>query len=264
MESEAKGGRILSVTADEEAQCAVRESLEPLALRAEEAGSAREALERMEEEAPDLLLLDLVLPDVTGLGVCRLVREHSRLAELPIVVVSAHASEIDRVLAFECGADDFLRRPFYGRELASRVRAVLRRGAPVPRAAAQSATGSHGLLRLDPERGVVEVAGERVELTARELSVLATLVRQRGKVLPRSRIQQLTTGSESEEQSRVIDAHVKSIRRKLGPARDYVQTVRGVGYRFAVTESAPARHAPQRAAPSAREPESGPREARGL
>jgi DNA-binding response OmpR family regulator len=213
---------------------AVRRALSGEAVATSEARSGRDALARAREEegrAFALVLLDAFLPDLTGLGLCRLLREDEVTAEVPIIVVSRFSDEIDRILAFEHGADDFLEFPFYGRELASRVRAVLRRNGRTLRRT-PGPERHFGPLRVDLQRALVEVDGERVRLTAREFELLRVLVENEGKVLQRRTLLEQTGEPEDATTLRVVDTHVKGIRRKLGAARGCIETIRGVGYRF--------------------------------
>jgi len=226
--------RVLLAASDPAARDQVRAALETVPLALTEATTGREGLRRAEQAPPDLILVDMQLEDMTGLGLCRLMRESPNLSGIPIVLLSAFDHEVDRILAFETGADDFVPRPFYRRELASRLGAILRRtdgpgrggGPPALRAAS---------FELDPERGLLEVEGRRVDLTPKELEVLSVLVRNVGRVLSRERIVTEVWGRRSGD-SRVVDAHIKSIRRKLGDASHALQTVRGVGFRFAPRE----------------------------
>jgi len=226
--------RVLLAASDPETREQVRAALETVPLALAEAKTGREGLEQAEQAPPDLILVDMQLEDMTGLGLCRLIRERRGLAGTPIVLLSAFDHEIDRILAFETGADDFVAKPFYRRELASRLGAILRRtdgpgrggGPPALRAAS---------FQLDPERGLLEVEGRRVDLTPKELEVLSVLVRNVGRVLSRERIVTDVWGRRSGD-PRVVDAHIKSIRRKLGDASHALQTVRGVGFRFAPRE----------------------------
>lgn len=196
--------------------------------------SAREALDYAAREKPDLIALELALPDVSGLGLCRLLRENPALGHTGLVMVTDHASEIDRVLAFEAGVDDFLAKPFYARELASRVGAVLRRsgGAGGVRERGEYDPVAHDLVSVRAADGSVLVGDRRVDLTPREYRLLAALIGQAGRVVTRRQLITSVWGPESAHSDRVVDAHVKSIRRKLGDAKDCVETVRGVGYRF--------------------------------
>jgi two-component system phosphate regulon response regulator PhoB len=223
---------VLVVDEDDDVRAEIRECLANRQITCREASTARDALRSALDDPPDLILVDLVLPDQSGLGLCRIVRESPVLAATPIIVLTSRASEIDRVLAFESGVDDFLAKPFYPPELGARVSAVLRgfvarSDEPAPLAPAGSA------IQLDPRTGRVIADGRRVELTPRERELLSALIAQAGRVVRRSQlIDRLQVGREPRSE-RAIDAHIKSIRRKLGPARGYVETVRGVGYRLA-------------------------------
>jgi two-component system phosphate regulon response regulator PhoB len=199
--------------------------------------TAREALEYASREKPDLIAMELALPDVSGLGLCRLLREDPALAHIGLVMVTDHASEIDRVLAFEAGVDDFLPKPFYARELASRVGAVLRRSGDGSERhdAHEYPVDAHSLVSVHAAEGTVLVGDRRVDLTPREYRLLAALVGQAGRVVTRRQLIASVWGPESAHSDRVVDAHVKAIRRKLGEAKDCVETVRGVGYRFSET-----------------------------
>lgn len=193
----------------------------------------QEALAFAQREKPDLLVTELVLPDVTGLGLCRLLREDPALGHLGILMVTSNASEIDRILAFECGVDDFLAKPFFARELLSRATAVLRRSAPGREPSGRIASAYQPAIALHANMRSVLVAGARLELTPREFQLLSALMRESGRVLSRLQLIRLVWGGDSQQAERVVDAHIKAIRRKLGDAGDCVETVRGVGYRYA-------------------------------
>jgi two-component system phosphate regulon response regulator PhoB len=224
--------RILLVDADAEARRELARGLPDLTLEPREAGTGASALEIARREHPDVIVVGFALPDISGLGLCRLVREDTRLGSVALIMVSDRAAEIDRVLAFESGVDDFLPRPFHPRELAARVSAVLRRSAELGSAPRRPEGLAAGLVSVDTERSTVRVRGERVELTRRELELLATLMRESGRVVSRQELIQRVWGESAQPTRRSVDAHIKAIRRKLGSARDCVQTVRGVGYRF--------------------------------
>jgi len=231
---------VLVVDEDDGARAEIRQCLADRQLACREARTAAEALERAAAEPPDLILVDLYLPDQSGLGLCRVVRESAELCRTPIIVLTSRASEIDRILAFEAGVDDFLAKPFYPPELGARISAVLRGFATGPggeRRAPHPWNGSpaaeRGPLQLDAAGGRVWVEGRRVDLTPREFELLQALVAHAGRVVRRSQLIQRLWGPDAPHSERAIDAHVKSIRRKLGPARDSLQTVRGVGYRIA-------------------------------
>jgi DNA-binding response OmpR family regulator len=209
-----------------ESLAALRATLYPVA-------SGAEALEVALREKPDGVVTELVLPEMTGLGLTRCLREDAALRDVGIVMVTEHAAEIDRVLAFECGVDDLVAKPFFGRELASRVQAVLRRSEPDRSARPRHAPAPRGLVTLHPSSGSVLVDGARVDLTQREYHVLSSLLRHAGRVVSRQQLIAEVWGGEADPTDRLVDAHVKAIRRKLGAAKVCVETVRGVGYRFA-------------------------------
>lgn len=195
------------------------------------AADARTVLALARQEKPELLVTELSFPDMTGLGLCRLLREDAALDHLGILVVTELDTEIDRVLAFEAGVDDFLAKPFFARELASRAGAVLRRTSPVRDGRGSATHLPQPAVALHPNS--VIVAGRRLDLTPREYQLLAVLMRESGRVLTRRQLIGLVWGAESDQDERVVDAHIKSIRRKLGDAGISVETVRGVGYRYA-------------------------------
>jgi len=226
------GPRILSVGATEAWHARIREQLRNAVV--ELSGTGADARRLCRDWKPDLVIVESVLPDMTGMAFCRAAREDPELRHLRLLVISAQNSELDRVLAFECGADDFLPAPFSPRELGARVNALLRRELGVPAAPFAARPEQHGVLRVDADLGRVEVAGEPVRLTPTELRVLSLLVGGRGKVLTRRAIVEDLAGEMGARSVRVVDAHVKSLRRKLGEARGYIQSVRGVGYRFSV------------------------------
>lgn len=208
----------------------VRSCLADRQLACREAATASEALEAALEEPPDLVLVDLYLPDQSGLGLCRTFRESPELESTPIIVLTSRASEMDRVLAFESGVDDFLAKPFYAPELGARVSAVLRGfGGRQRRDSATLSKG--GEIQVDVESGRVVAGGQRVDLTPRERDLLLALLAEPGRVVRRRQLIDRLWGDEAPHSERAIDAHIKSIRRKLGAARIYLETVRGVGYR---------------------------------
>lgn len=227
---------VLIVHPEPAARREIRESLSEPGIVCREATSGAECMRVAQSEPPDLLILDLYLPDQSGLGVCRLFRETPRIERVPIMVVSSQASEIDRVLAFESGADDFMARPFYAAELRARVDAVIRgfRSRPERR----PSPSARGLVQIDAKTGRISVEGVRIELTQKELELFAELVGCAGRVVRRKHLIERVWGAGTPPSDRTIDAHVKSIRRKLGSAGRCIETVRGVGYRFVETRFA--------------------------
>lgn len=194
------------------------------------AGTAESALRMTRTERPDLLLLDLGLPDGDGLDVARAIR---RTSSVPIIMLTARADEADTLVGLELGADDYITKPFSPRELVARVRAVLRRTDASP---APDAVLRVGDLELDLARMLVTAGGRRVGLTPTEFQLLAAMARQPGRVFTRSQLLDAVHGVAFESYERAIDAHVKNIRRKLEPdprSPRYLLTVFGVGYRLA-------------------------------
>jgi two-component system phosphate regulon response regulator PhoB len=196
-------------------------------LRAYDGRTALDLAER--QPRPDLVLLDLMLPDLSGTEVCRTLRAQLHTQWIPIVVLTASAEEIDRVVAFEVGADDFLAKPFSVRELVLRVKAILRRvEAPEPLAG----TLQFGRLRLDPAEHQAWVDGDGIPLTALEFRLLWTLLSRRGRVQSRETLLHDVWGHEPALPTRTVDTHIQRLRKKLGAASDYIETLRGTGYRF--------------------------------
>lgn len=198
---------------------------------ADSALSGREAMERLARSRPDLLILDLMLPDLEGTEICRQVRAEPRLRTLPVLMLTAKSEEVDRVVGFEVGADDYLTKPFSPRELVLRVRALLRRSGGDTDGAPEVL--EHGPLRIDLVRHRCYVACAEIDLTAKEFRLLETLMRRPGRVQTRERLLDTVWGSEVTVTSRTIDTHLKRLREKLGEAGGLIETVRGIGYRFA-------------------------------
>jgi two-component system phosphate regulon response regulator PhoB len=183
------------------------------------------------ERKPDLVLLDIMLPDIQGTEVCKALRADPRTSDVRIIMLTAKGEEIDRVLGFELGADDYVVKPFIVRELLLRIRAVLRRGSGEPTGGQRSF--DFGPLKVDTEAHRVWVDGSETELTALEFRLLVTLHERRNRVQTRSVLLDDVWGIEADITTRTVDTHVKRLREKLGRAGDFIETVRGVGYRFA-------------------------------
>ena len=172
-----------------------------------------------------------MLPDVSGVEICRRLKSNAETKDVPIVMVTAKGDEVDRVVGFELGADDYVVKPYSLRELLLRVDAVLRRTTPAPTGNARGVL-VFGKLRVDRDAHRVWVDGEEVTLTALELRLLSTLLERRGRVQSRPALLDDVWGMSGEVTTRTVDTHVKRLREKLGSAGPYIETVRGVGYRF--------------------------------
>jgi two-component system phosphate regulon response regulator PhoB len=188
-----------------------------------------QALRLARSQLPDLILLDLMLPEVDGLEVCKILRRDAATSAIPIIMVTAKAAEMDRVLGLELGADDYVTKPFSPRELVLRVKNLLRR-----RQAAETPTDriSVGDLSIDIPRHLVTVQGRAVELTATEFRLLSVLAQRRGRVQSREQLLRDVWNYDTAIDTRTVDTHMRRLREKLGPAARYLDTVRGVGYRF--------------------------------
>jgi len=179
------------------------------------------------EHHPDLVVLDLTMPDIDGLEVCKALRGEPRSARLPILVLSARASAADRVVGLEVGADDYLIKPFVSPELVARVKAILRRS---DMQSAQPSMIQSGDLVIDLPGHRVLFQGKKVELTATEFRILELLATHKGRAFSRDEIIEAALRSEEAVTERTVDAHIVGIRKALGPAGEYIQTVRSVGY----------------------------------
>jgi len=199
--------------------------------------TGQEALQlAAQEPVPDLVILDLMLPDIPGTDVCRRLRAEERTRRVPVLMLTARGDEIDRVVGFEVGADDYVVKPFSVRELLLRVRAILRRAEPEPAHPAELGSSRPELvcggLRVDPEGHRAWVDGEEVILTALEFKLLTTLLSRRGRVQTREQLLDDVWGIQADVTTRTVDTHVKRLRQKLGQAAGHIETLRGVGYRF--------------------------------
>jgi two-component system phosphate regulon response regulator PhoB len=182
------------------------------------------------EPVPDLILLDLMLPDISGIEVCRRLRQADATMGVPVLMLTAKGEEIDRVVGFEVGADDYVVKPFSVRELLLRIKAILRR---VHADGGETEPMIFGPIRLDPAAHQAWVDREEIRLTALEFRLLKTLMDRRGRVQSRDALLSDVWGIDADVTTRTVDTHVKRLREKLGPAGRYIETLRGVGYRFA-------------------------------
>ncbi len=188
--------------------------------------NARDFYGAVEKELPDLVLLDIMLPDADGYEIIQKLRAEKRTANVPVLMVTAKTAEIDKVRGLDLGADDYLTKPFGVMELISRVKALLRRTAPRKGAELLQA----GRIAMDDERHKVMVAGTAVELTFKEYSLLRLLLRNVGKAVSREEILNEVWGTDFEGESRTLDMHIRTLRRKLGEEGERIRTLRNVGY----------------------------------
>jgi two-component system phosphate regulon response regulator PhoB len=191
-------------------------------------GTGRDALERAREQRPDLVVLDLMLPDMPGTDVCRALRAAPETRGVPIIVASARKDEIDRVLAFELGADDYVTKPYSMRELTLRIGRILDRRAP----ARVADVVEVGVLRFDRDAHRAWVGARELGLTVIEFRLLVTLYDRRGRIQSRAALLRDVWQDRSGTASRTVDTHVRRLREKLGEAAEYVRTERGLGYSF--------------------------------
>jgi DNA-binding response OmpR family regulator len=199
------------------------------------ARTGAEALRLARERHPDLLVLDLMLPEMDGLEVCRRLRQDAETAALPIVMLTAKGDEVDRIVGLEMGADDYIVKPFSPKEVVARIRAVLRRTRAAPPGAAALRAGT---LVVDPETHTARLAEAPLALTPKEFDLLRALLEARGRVLSREYLLDRVWGySRAEEiESRTVDVHVRRLRAKLGPEERRIVTVKNVGYRLDLQE----------------------------
>ena len=220
--------RILVVDDEPDVLDLVTYNLGQAGFATETAADGAEALRKARSSAPDLILLDLMLPEMDGLEVCKLLRRDTKTSAIPIIMLTARASEIDRIVGLELGADDYVPKPFSPRELVLRVKKRLEQNSGAP----TKNTYTFGSLLVDVSRHLVTVRGKRVELTATEFKLLALLLQRTGHVQSRDQLLRDVWEYETHIDTRTVDTHIRRLREKLGPAAKYLDTVRGVGYRF--------------------------------
>ena len=216
---------------------AIRMVLEVEGFRLLTARTGQEGLRAVGEQKPDLVILDLILPDMDGLEICRRIRKNPEVARVPILILSGKAEEVDKVVGLAVGADDYLAKPFGDKELVARVKALLRRSA----APQESKVLLAGTIELDPERYTVGVAGSPVVLTSREFDLLKALMEAKGRALTRDHLLETVWGHDRAIgiETRTIDVHIRSLRHKLGREGRRILTVRNIGYRCEVSEEGP-------------------------
>ena len=185
-------------------------------------------LQKARNDMPALIVLDLMLPGIDGTEICRQLKADPKTAHIPVIMLTAKADEVDRIVGLELGADDYVTKPFSPRELVLRVKKLLARGKAAPAEVLKA-----GNITIDLAKHQASVGGNAIELTATEFKLLATLLERRGRVQTRDALLTDVWGYEGDVDTRTVDTHMRRLREKLGKAADAIETVRGVGYRFA-------------------------------
>jgi len=222
--------KILVVDDEPEAVELVEFNLKQAGFEVLTAADGADALKKAHSALPSLVVLDLMLPEIDGLEVCKMLRRDPATATIPIVMVTARAAEIDRVLGLELGADDYITKPFSPRELVLRIKRILLRGRGPEEQ--EPTRFKFGDLLIDEPRHLVSWKGKQVELTATEFKLLTVLAQRRGRVQSREQLLRDVWEYNSLIDTRTVDTHMRRLREKLGTASKYLDTVRGVGYRF--------------------------------
>jgi two-component system, OmpR family, alkaline phosphatase synthesis response regulator PhoP len=225
----AMAARILLVEDDPDIAELVARYLDKAGFATERVASGRDALQRLASRPPDLVVLDLMLPHVDGLEICRLLRASEKTAAIPVIMLTARADESERIVGLEIGADDYLAKPFSPSELVARVRALLRRA---QRTGMPSKAMTYGPIAVDTDRHVVTVAGADVALTAKEFLLLVYLLQHRGRVLSRDLLLTDVWGYRYTGGTRTVDVHVRRLREKLHFLTDALVTVKQFGYKL--------------------------------
>ena len=220
------GRKILIVEDENDVADLLSLNLRKAGFRVSTAADGANGLQKARDDRPDFIILDLMLPKMSGLEVCRVLKGDTVTAHTPILMLTAKAEEIDRIVGLEFGADDYVTKPFSPREIVLRIRAILRRGETADESL------KAGPISIDPARHQVRVNGKPVRLTSLEFKLLRTLMQRRGRVQDRDRLLNEVWGYESVIDTRTVDTHVRRLREKLGKAGDVIETVRGFGYRL--------------------------------
>jgi DNA-binding response OmpR family regulator len=201
-------------------------NLRKAGFRVSTATDGASGLQNARDGRPDFIILDLMLPKMSGLEVCRILKSDTATSQIPILMLTAKAEEVDRIVGLEFGADDYVTKPFSPREIVLRIRAILRRGETADKSL------KAGPISIDAARHEVRVNGKPVHLTSLEFKLLRTLMQRHGRVQDRDRLLNEVWGYESVIDTRTVDTHVRRLREKLGKAGDAIETVRGFGYRL--------------------------------
>lgn len=205
----------------------VQVNLERMGFETEEYKDGASLFKGLMYSKPDLIILDLMLPDQDGTEICKSLKSDKKTSDIPVIMLTARGSEADKVLGLEIGADDYVTKPFSPRELTARVKAVLRRGTPEEQDNIKA-----GILDIDMKKHTVSVKGRDIELTATEFNVLAMLAERPGWVFSREQILKHLWGNDKSVTARTVDVHIRHLREKLGKHQDIIQNIRGVGYKL--------------------------------
>ena len=220
------GRKILIIEDESDVADLLALSLRKAGFNTSAAADGASGLQKARDNRPDFIILDLMLPKMSGLEVCRILKGDAATSHIPILMLTAKAEEIDRIVGLEFGADDYVTKPFSPREVTLRIRAILRRGEK-PEETLQA-----GPISIDPGRHQIRVNGKRVHLTSLEFKLLRTLMQRRGRVQERDKLLNDVWGYESAIDTRTVDTHIRRLREKLGRAADCIETIRGFGYRI--------------------------------
>jgi DNA-binding response OmpR family regulator len=225
---------VMVIEDEKEIRDLLRYNLERSGYRVAAFADGEEGLEQLFASRPDAVVLDLMLPGRNGLEILREVRAEPATADLPVIVLTARGAEMDKLLGFEHGADDYLTKPFSPRELIARLRALIRRSRP----ASSERALEQGPLRVDPSSREAFAGGKRLTLTPREFDLLAFLLRHPGRVVSRDELLRKVWGYDYLGETRTVDVHVRRLRQKLGDHHAVIETVTGAGYKFVVPAAA--------------------------
>ena len=227
--------KILIVDDEEDILSLVEYNLKKEGYRTIGVKTGEAALQLVEEETPDLIILDLMLPEMDGLEVCRILKSNENTSDIPIIMLTAKGEETDIVVGLEIGADDYVTKPFSPRVLLARTKALLRRKTkePIPKEIIQVEN-----LVIDTGKYLVTIEGKPISLTSTEFNLLRFLAQHRGKVFTRNQLLDNVWKDETFVIDRTVDVHIRSLRKKLGSAANLIETVRGVGYRLAMRSEA--------------------------
>ncbi len=229
MSSKAANKRILVAEDEPDVLSLISTNLQSAGYNVTKAENGLVALNQAKATLPTLIVLDLMLPELSGLEVCKLLKKDPQTSQIPIIMLTAKAEEVDRIVGLELGADDYMTKPFSPRELVLRVKSVIRRAAG---SAEPNEYLTLGDIRIDRSRYEVMVNNKRIEFTATEFKLLTMLIERRGRVQSRDTLLNEVWGYESAIDTRTVDTHIRRLREKLGKAADCIETIRGFGYRI--------------------------------